>query len=211
MGVMLSAAGSLRWLRDVAAARRRATTALVAAAGRLGRRAPRGCSSCPYLAGERTPHADPDARGAFVGPRAAPRRGALIRGPCSRASRTACATAWSSCGGLGVRAESARVSGGGARSALWLRICASVLGSRSSGRAWRRARPTAPRCSAGWRAGASRAWRRRSPPACGSRRRPSRIRTGPPPTPRSGSASGRPTRRSRRCGGPTASPLSAER
>src|SRR5204863_2212541 len=62
MGVMLSAAGSLAWLRD----------AVGAAYGELDAEAARwepgaeGLLFAPYLAGERTPHADPDARGAFV-------------------------------------------------------------------------------------------------------------------------------------------------
>ena len=50
----------------------------------------------PYLAGERTPHADPDARGAFVGLDAAPRprragaRGARGRRLRARATRSTC-------------------------------------------------------------------------------------------------------------------------
>ena len=46
---------------------------------------------------------------------------------CSRASPSACATRSSSSATLGVPADRARASGGGARD-LWLRIVASVLG-----------------------------------------------------------------------------------
>src|SRR3712207_155713 len=65
MGVMLSAAGSLRWLRD-AVAPGSDFGPLVAEAERW---APgtEGLTFLPYLAGERTPHADPDARSAFAG------------------------------------------------------------------------------------------------------------------------------------------------
>ncbi len=70
MGVMLSAAGSLRWLRDVAAPGESYDT-LMAEAERWAPGA-EGLVFLPYLAGERTPHADPDARGAFVGPLASP-------------------------------------------------------------------------------------------------------------------------------------------
>ena len=66
MSVMLSAAGSLRWFRDALAPGRR-----LRRARRGGRRAsPAGSDGLvflPYLTGERSPHPDPLARGAFVG------------------------------------------------------------------------------------------------------------------------------------------------
>ena len=65
MGVMLSAAGALQWYRD-ALAPGVAFDALVAEAEGV----PPGCEGLaflPYLSGERTPHADVGARGAFVG------------------------------------------------------------------------------------------------------------------------------------------------
>ena len=77
MGVMLSAAGSLQWLRDAIARRR-----VVRRAPREAAAWPPGCEGllfAPYLAGERTPHADPDARGAFVGLSLRHDRGALVR------------------------------------------------------------------------------------------------------------------------------------
>src|SRR5262249_34226884 len=60
-GVMLSAAGSLRWLRDVVGG---GGAALVAEAASWPAGA-EGVLFLPYLTGERTPHADPDARAAF--------------------------------------------------------------------------------------------------------------------------------------------------
>jgi len=75
MGVMLSAAGSLAWFRDVVGAEY----------GALDEEASRwppgaeGLLFAPYLAGERTPHADPDARGAFTGLSVRHDRGALAR------------------------------------------------------------------------------------------------------------------------------------
>ncbi|MBV9424531.1 MAG: xylulokinase, partial [Solirubrobacterales bacterium] len=65
MGVMLSAAGSLRWLRDTIAPGV-AYDELVAGAD-AWRAGTEGLIFLPYLVGERTPHADPDARAAFVG------------------------------------------------------------------------------------------------------------------------------------------------
>jgi xylulokinase len=125
MGVMLSAAGSLSWFRHAFAPD--------AAPGSLDAEAERwepgaeGLVFLPYLAGERTPHADPNARGAFVGLSLRHDRGALVRAvlegvayglrDCLEILRE-----------LGCGAEVGRVSGGGARSELWLRILASVLG-----------------------------------------------------------------------------------
>ncbi len=68
---MLSAAGSLRWFRD-ALAPGEEFGALAAAAGEV----PAGSDGLwflPYLTGERSPHADPLARGAFVGLTVSPR------------------------------------------------------------------------------------------------------------------------------------------
>ena len=81
----------------------------------------------PYLAGERTPHADPDARGAFVGLSLRHERGALVRALLEGVAY-GLRDSLELLKELGVEAEVGRVSGGGARSALWLRIVASVLG-----------------------------------------------------------------------------------
>lgn len=124
MGVMLSAAGSLRWLRDVAAPGL-GYEALVAEADSWPAGS-EGLIFLPYLAGERTPHADPNARGAFVGLSVRHGRGALVRAVLEgvafglRDSLDLVAE-------LGGSPELARVSGGGARSELWLRIVASAL------------------------------------------------------------------------------------
>jgi xylulokinase len=124
MGVMLSAAGSLRWLRD-AAAPGEPFAALTAVAERWGP-GTEGLAFLPYLAGERTPHVDPDARGAFVGLSLRHDRGALVRAVLEGVAY-ALRDSLELLRGLGVEPESARVSGGGARSELWLRIVASVL------------------------------------------------------------------------------------
>ena len=83
-----------------------------------------GLTFLPYLTGERTPHADPDATGAFAGLTVRHDRGALARAVLEGVA-------------FGLRdaldlvgreeVEIGRVSGGGARSELWLRILASVL------------------------------------------------------------------------------------
>ncbi|HUR85822.1 MAG TPA: xylulokinase [Solirubrobacteraceae bacterium] len=124
MGVMLSAAGSLRWLADAVAAGDD-VAALVTEAERW-EPGVEGLVFLPYLAGERTPHANADARGAFVGLSLRHDRGALVRAVLE-------GVAFGLRDGFDLVAEMAgrpdigRVSGGGARSRLWLQILASVL------------------------------------------------------------------------------------
>lgn len=126
MGVMLSAAGSLQWYRDTLAPGT-AFDALLAEA----EAAPPGCDGLaflPYLSGERTPHADPDARGAFVGLTLAHHRGHLTRAVLEGVAfglkdnlRLLQAA------GLPLP-QALRLSGGGARSPFWRRLLADVLG-----------------------------------------------------------------------------------
>lgn len=125
MGVTLSAAGSLRWLRDAFG-----TDADYESLLRDAERWPpgaEGISFLPYLAGERTPHADPDARAAFCGLSLRHDRGALVRAVLEGVAY-ALRDSLELLRGVGVDADRARVSGGGARGQLWLRIISSVLG-----------------------------------------------------------------------------------
>ena len=123
MGVMLSAAGSFSWLRHV----------LGAEYGALDEEAERwapgveGLLFAPYLAGERTPYPDPDARGALTGLSLRHDRGALARATLEGVAY-GLKDSLELLRSLGVRAEAGRVSGGGARSPLWLKIVASALG-----------------------------------------------------------------------------------
>jgi len=125
MGVMLSAAGSLRWLRD-AVAPGESFESLIAEAESWPPGA-EGLLFLPYLAGERTPHADPNARGAFVGLSLRHDRGALVRAVLEGVA-FGLRDSLELLRKLGVEPRAGRVSGGGARSDLWLRIVASVLG-----------------------------------------------------------------------------------
>ena len=123
MGVMLSAAGSFAWLRGV----------LGAGYGTLDEEAERwapgveGLQFAPYLAGERTPHADPDARGAFTGLTLRHDRGALARATLEGVAY-GLRDSLELLRDLGVDARAGRLSGGGSASSLWSRIVASVLG-----------------------------------------------------------------------------------
>ena len=126
MGVMLSAAGSLRWHRDTFAPGTNYDTLLGPAAGIPA--GSEGLFFLPYLTGERTPHPDPLARGAFVG--------LTVRHSFTHLTRAVLEGV-----SFGLRDSfelmknaglenitQARVTGGGARSPLWRQILADVLG-----------------------------------------------------------------------------------
>ncbi len=126
MGVMLSAAGSLRWYRDVAAPGVNFGELVEEAAGVAP--GAEGLTFLPYLSGERTPHADPEARGAFVGLTLAHGRPHLTRSVLE-------GVAFGLRDNLALMAEvgltgvdEVRISGGGAKSPLWRQILADVLG-----------------------------------------------------------------------------------
>jgi xylulokinase len=124
MGVMLSAAGSLQWLRGALGGA--PYEELLADAERWEPGA-EGLLFQPYLAGERTPHADPDARGGFAGLTLRHDRGALVRAVLEGVAyglRDSLELLQS----VGVQAESGRLSGGGGRGPLWPKVVASVLG-----------------------------------------------------------------------------------
>ncbi|MCB9946746.1 MAG: xylulokinase [Rhodospirillaceae bacterium] len=81
----------------------------------------------PYLTGERSPHNDPRARGCWLGlSRRHERRHlarAVVEGVCFALRDLVDVAIAIGCSGEGIR-----VAGGGARSALWLRVLADVLG-----------------------------------------------------------------------------------
>ncbi len=123
MGVMLSAAGSAAWLRSALSA----DLATLEAEAERWEPGVEGLQFAPYLAGERTPYPDPDARGAFVGLTLRHDRGALWRAMLEGVA-FGLRDSLELLRELGCVPEVGRVSGGGARSELWLRIVASVLG-----------------------------------------------------------------------------------
>ena len=126
MGVMLSAAGSLQWYRDTMAAGvpfdsliRQADNFAAGADDLL---------FLPYLTGERTPHADPYAQGAFVGLTPIHTQGHMTRAVLE-------GVAYGLRDNLRLLQDAGlpppgeiRISGGGAKSRLWRQIIADVLG-----------------------------------------------------------------------------------
>lgn len=127
MGVMLSAAGSLRWFRDAVAPDVAFGDLVDEAAA-----APPGSDGLlflPYLTGERTPHPDPLARGAFVGLTVHHGRSHLTRAVLEGvAFGLRDSVELMRAVGLGGLSQF-RATGGGSRSALWRRILADVLGA----------------------------------------------------------------------------------
>ena len=127
MGVMLSAAGSLRWFRDTIAPGV-PFPELVAEAERVAPGAD-GLLFLPYLSGERTPHPDPLARGAFIGLTVRHTRAHMTRSVLEGVA-FGLRDALDLMRAAGSPAPTEiRASGGGIRSLLWRTILADALGA----------------------------------------------------------------------------------
>jgi len=127
MGVMLSAAGSLQWYRDTMAPGVDFAELCAEAGGApLGAE---GLTFLPYLTGERTPHCDPQARGAFVGLVRLHQRKhltrAVLEGICLGLSDSLRLIR-----AAGTTVKEATVTGGGTRSDVWMQILADVCDAR---------------------------------------------------------------------------------
>ncbi|HUI05691.1 MAG TPA: xylulokinase [Verrucomicrobiae bacterium] len=134
MGVMLSAGGSLRWYRDALCV---AEMAEAKHAGRnvydvMLRSASRVAAGCegliflPYLAGERTPHPDPNARGVFFGLTLRHGKTDMTRSVIEGVTY-GLRDSLELMRRLGLPLKQARASGGGTRSRLWRQILADVF------------------------------------------------------------------------------------
>jgi xylulokinase len=135
MGVVLSAGGSLQWYRNRFAD---AETAVAKALDvdtydvmtQEAANAPPGCEGLyflPYLTGERTPHADPHCRGAWIGLSLRHGRPHLIRSVMEGATY-AMRDSLDIIRGMNIPIGDVRLSGGGARSAFWRQLQADVYG-----------------------------------------------------------------------------------
>ena len=125
MGVMLSAAGSLRWYRDTLAPDTDFDTLVEPAASIQP--GSDGLLFLPYLTGERTPHPDPLARGAFVGLTVRHTRPHLTRAVLEGVA-FGLRDSFELMKGAGLAdITQVRVTGGGAKSSLWRQILADVL------------------------------------------------------------------------------------
>ena len=133
MGVSLSSGGSFRWFRDslgqfeVAQAEFRSIDPYDLMTEEAAKAPPgsEGLLFLPYLTGERTPVIDPDAKGAWVGLNVRHTKGHLIRSIMEGVAFSL-RDSLEIMKEMGIEVREIRVSGGGARSALWRQIQADV-------------------------------------------------------------------------------------
>jgi len=136
MGVQLSSAGSFQWFKNnfggeemarEKAGGPNAYDSLTAAAAA----APAGCEGLiflPYLTGERTPHPDPNARGAFIGLTLRHGKAHLARAVLEGVTY-GLRDALELMRDLGLKPKEIVASGGGARSAFWRQMLADNFGA----------------------------------------------------------------------------------
>jgi xylulokinase len=134
MGVTLAAGGSLQWFRNalcesMAAAAKKSKIDVYDVLTEEAAVTPPGAEGLfflPYLAGERTPHADPLARGAFVGLTLKHTRGHMVRAILEGVTYSL-RDCLSIVEEQGVEVKQIRASGGGAKSTFWRQLQADVL------------------------------------------------------------------------------------
>lgn len=123
MGCMLSAASCNKWWMDEIIG----TKDYAAEQKEIGKLGLNHVYFLPYLMGERSPHNNPNARGTFIGMTMDTTRAdmtqAVLEG-VAFALRDSFEVAKS----LGIKIERTKICGGGAKSPLWKKIIANVLG-----------------------------------------------------------------------------------
>ena len=139
MGVMLSAAGSFQWFKNQLAGdeRRIESQGGKDAYEQLTKQAAsikpgsEGCLFLPYLSGERTPHPDPHARGAFIG--------LSLRHGIRHMTRSVLEgvsfglnDSLTLMRGLGINPSNVILTGGGTRSSLWKQMLSDIFVSDCS-------------------------------------------------------------------------------
>ncbi len=137
MGVTLSAAGSLKWAKEVFAHGEEEVGRLTgenvyAIIDREATRVPIGSGGVfflPYLSGERCPYTDPNARGAFIGLTLGTAKGELFRSVMEGVvfSLKDVAEIFRE---IGMNFDHVATSGGGAQSDVWRQIHADVFKMR---------------------------------------------------------------------------------
>ena len=134
MGVNLTSGGSLQWWVDSVlqglkgiSGKQRYTAATAEAADIAPGSA--GLLFLPYLNGERTPHADPHARGSFVGMNLTHTRSHMTRSVMEGVT-FALRDSLEIIDSLGVPVRQIRASGGGSKNPLWRQMQADVFGKK---------------------------------------------------------------------------------
>ncbi len=137
MGVSLSGGGSLQWFRntlcqaEVEVAKKKKTSAYEMITEEVVNLPPgsEGLFFLPYLSGERTPHADPDARACFIGLTLKHSRGHMVRAIMEGVAY-AMRDSLEIIREMNVPVKQIRASGGGSKSQLWRQIQADVFGQK---------------------------------------------------------------------------------
>jgi xylulokinase len=137
MGVNLSSGGSLQWFRNALCGElmKKAKKQKIDVYDLLteeAKKTPAGSEGLfflPYLSGERTPHADPFARGCFIGLTLAHQRGHLVRSVLEGVTYSM-RDSLEIFRGLEIPVKQIRASGGGSKSPFWRQIQADVFGQQ---------------------------------------------------------------------------------
>jgi xylulokinase len=135
MGVSLTGGGAMQWfverLCQDLIRQGKDPYAVLNAEARAVATGAEGLFFLPYLAGERTPHADPDARGCFVGLTLKHTRGHLARAVMEGVTY-AMRDSLRIIEELKVPVRQVRVSGGGSKSPFWRQLQADMFGHPAS-------------------------------------------------------------------------------
>lgn len=124
MGVVLSAGAALNWWRTVSGESDFESLVADAAETEIGAG---GVTFLPYLSGERTPHADANARGTFIGMNVGTTRGHMTRAVIEGVT-FALKDSFDLMGTMGVVPDHATAVGGGANSEFWLQMMSDAFG-----------------------------------------------------------------------------------
>ena len=137
MGCVLSAGGSLQWFRnqlcqqEIAAAKRRKIDPyeLITQQAAEAPAGSEGLFFLPYLTGERTPHADPNARASWIGLSLRHGKGHMARAVMEGAT-FAMRDTLEIIKEMNIPVKEIRLSGGGARSQFWKQMQADIYGQQ---------------------------------------------------------------------------------
>lgn len=125
MGCMLSAASCNKWWMDDILR----TQDYAGGQGEIGQLGGNHVFFLPYLMGERSPHNNPNARGTFIGMTMDTTRADMTQAVLEGVA-FALRDSFEVAKALGIRIERTKICGGGAKSPLWRKIIANVLGIR---------------------------------------------------------------------------------
>jgi len=135
MGVVLSAGGSFQWFRNNLGEPEKTIAAqegvdpydVLCREAEKAQPGSEGLFFLPYLTGERTPHANPNAKGGWIGLTARHQKAEMIRSTLEGITY-GMRDSLEIIKGMGVPVNEIRASGGGAASALWRQLQADIYG-----------------------------------------------------------------------------------